>query len=53
MHYEKSLISVFQEIFASFNKIFILAGIMGTRLLFYEVLRLSYIYQVFSHLAAR
>ena len=28
----KSLVSVFQEIFASINKIFILAGKLGTRL---------------------
>ena len=40
MHYGKSLISVFREFFASINKIFILAGRLGTRLLFCEVLRL-------------
>ena len=40
-HYRKSLISVFQEFFASINKVFILAGRLGTRLLFYEVLGLS------------
>ena len=37
----KSLISVFQEFFASINKIFILVERLGTRLLFYEVLRIS------------
>ena len=35
--YEKSLISVFQKISASINKIFILAGRLGTRLSSYEV----------------
>ena len=39
--YGKSLISIFQEFFASINKIFILAGRLGTRLSFYEVCRLS------------
>ena len=39
-HYGKSLISVFQEFFTSLNKIFILAGRLGTRILFFEVLRL-------------
>ena len=38
---EKNLISVFQEPFASIIKICILAGRLGTRLLFYEVLGLS------------
>ena len=37
MHYGKILISVFQEFFASIDKIFILAGGLGTRLSFYEV----------------
>ena len=32
---------VFSRVFASINKIFILAGGLGTRLLFYKVLRLS------------
>ena len=41
MHYGKSLISVFQEFFASINNIFILAGRLGIRLLFYEVCTLS------------
>ena len=36
-HYGKNLISVFQELFASIDKIFILAGRLGTRLSFYEV----------------
>ena len=40
-HYEKILISVFQEFVANINKIFILAGRLGTRLTFYEVSRLS------------
>ena len=38
-HYGKSLISVFQGFFANINNIFILAGRLDTRLLFYEVLR--------------
>ena len=33
--YSKSLVSVFQEVFASINKIFMLAGRMSTRLSFY------------------
>ena len=37
----KSLISVFQKFFATINKIFILAGRLGTKLLFCEFLRLS------------
>ena len=36
-HYKKSLISVFQKIFASINKIFILAGILSTKLSFHAV----------------
>ena len=36
-HYGKSLVSVFQEFFASINKIFILAGGLRTRLSFYGV----------------
>ena len=40
-NYEKSLISVFEEFFASINKIFILEGRLDTRLLFYEVQTLS------------
>ena len=40
-HYGKSLISVFEEYFASFNKIFILAGRLGTRLSFYGIQTLS------------
>ena len=34
---QKSLISVFQEFFACINKIYILAGRLGTRLSFYEI----------------
>ena len=37
----KGLISVFQEFFVSINKAFILTGGLGTKLLFYGVLRLS------------
>ena len=44
-HYGKNLIFVvFQEFFAGINRIFILAGRRGTRLLFYEVLRLSWFF---------
>ena len=39
VHYGKSLISVFQEFFASINNFRIYAGRLGTRLLFYEALR--------------
>ena len=35
-HYGKSLISIFQEFPASINKIFILAGQLGTMLSFYD-----------------
>ena len=35
-HYGKTLISVFQDIFASMNKIFILEGRLGTRKSFFE-----------------
>ena len=38
----KSLVSVFQEISASINKIFILAGRLGTRLSFNEIFTLSW-----------
>ena len=41
VHDRQSLISVLQEFFASIN-IFILAGGLGTRLIFYEVLKLSW-----------
>ena len=41
VHYWKSLIFVFQEFFASISKIFILAGGLGTGLLFFRVLGLS------------
>ena len=36
-HYGKILISVFQEFFASINKIFIFAGGLGTTVSFYGV----------------
>ena len=36
VHYGKSLISVVQESFNSIDKIFILAGILDTKLSFYE-----------------
>ena len=35
--YGKSLISVFQEVFASLENVFILAGTLGTRLSFYKI----------------
>ena len=35
-HCGESLISIFEEFFASIEKIFILAGGLGTRLSFYE-----------------
>ena len=41
-HYGKSLISVFQELIPGLNKIYILAGGLGTRLPLYELLALSY-----------
>ena len=37
VHYGKSLISVFQQFFTIIDKIFILAGRLGTRLSFYGV----------------
>ena len=37
----KSLIAIFRDLFASTNKIFILAGGLGTRISFYEVYTLS------------
>ena len=40
VHCGKSLISVFWEFFASINKNFILTGRLGSKLLFYEFLRL-------------
>ena len=50
MPYGKSLISVFLEFFASINKIFILAGRLGTRLSFCEVLELFLVRQLVSQL---
>ena len=38
----ESLISIFQECFASIEKIFALAETLSARLLFYEVLRFSW-----------
>ena len=38
---KKSLFSVFQDFFASTNKIFILVGGLGTRVLINEILKLS------------
>ena len=35
-HHGKNLIAAFRDIFASTNKVFILAGWLGTRLSFYE-----------------
>ena len=37
VHYGKSLVSVFQELFANINKIFILTQKLGTRLSFREI----------------
>ena len=45
-HYGKNLISVFQEFFASINKILILAGRLSTRLLFYEVFRVLWYFLI-------
>ena len=33
----KNLIAIFQDFFAAIHKIFILGGILGTRLSFYEL----------------
>ena len=41
VHYEESLISAFQEFFASIKKTFILAGGLGTGLSFYGDYTLS------------
>ena len=41
VHYVKSLISVFEEFFASINKILILAGRLATRISFYDVYTFS------------
>ena len=40
VHYGESLVSAFEEFFASFNKIFNLAGGLSTRLSFFKVLSL-------------
>ena len=45
-HYERSVISAFQEPFANFNKILILAGRLGTRLSFCGILRLSWYFLI-------
>ena len=47
-HYRKYLISVFQQFFASVDKIFLLGGRLGTGLYFHEVLTLF-----LSHSATR
>ena len=47
VHYGKSLISVFQEFFASIDKMFILDGGLGTGLLLYGVLRLSWYFLIY------
>ena len=44
----ESLLSVFQEFFASINKIFILVGGLGARLSFYRVLRFSWYFLLIS-----
>ena len=41
MHYSKKLIFFLQDFFASTNRIFSLAERLGTRLLFYEILKHS------------
>ena len=48
MHYGKSLISIFQEFFASIDKMFNLGGRLGTRLSFYEVFRFSWYFLIFQ-----
>ena len=42
-----SLISAFKEFYANINKVFLLAGRLGTRQLFYKVLRLSWNFLIF------
>ena len=36
-HYEKGVIAIFRDFFATINNIFILAGRLGARLLFYGI----------------
>ena len=45
-HGGKSLISVFQEIFGSINKVFVLAGRSAARLSFYGVLGLFWYFLI-------
>ena len=45
-HYGKTLVSVFQEFFASVNKTFILAGRLSTWLSFYEIYTLSWYFLI-------
>ena len=47
LHYEKKLISIFEQFSASIDKIFILEGRLGTRLQFYEDLRFSWSFLIF------
>ena len=46
MHYGNSLITAFEETFASVNEMLSLAGILGARLLFYEFLRFSWYFLI-------
>ena len=46
VHYEESLISAFQEFFASIKKTFILAGGLGTGLSFYGDYTLSWYFLI-------
>ena len=46
VHYEKSLLSLFQAFFASIDNILVLAGKLGTRLTFYEDLRFSWCFLI-------
>ena len=46
VHYEKSLVSLFQTFFASIDNILVLGGKLGTRLTFYEDLRFSWCFPI-------
>ena len=46
VHYEKSLVSLFQAFFASIDNILALGGKLGTRLTFYEDLRFSWCFPI-------
>ena len=48
-HCWKSSISIFQEIFASTDKIFILGVEVSARQLFYEVLSFAWYFLIFQH----